>query len=371
MEKIRRIAIPEGGQGHGFAVGKIKTALQGGGSCFWVPRSAVTARRLTARENRVYLPEENDLFGFSEVVANVNTYCRNGNRICYPGSLRIAELPASIEIVHPPLWVQQGIPYRPGDPVDTTGLVVRALMEDGTEWPESPIGHGIVPINEVIIIPDVSPEKCSQTDHYGIVPFNDTGGTLTGEYLHHPSGLSGYIEHKDEYVITVNVSDGSQKLICIDYVIDGLHYAAVYCAWRPIYISNYRTEAPTVSWRYSEHVVDWDYPGQDIYHVSEWTNPWGSKPMRSLQGSKNYMRDGLDVWYKQIKSNDGQVRFDNFDTTFPVVEIPSDTIGQFLWEVYFGEAVIRNSIVVQWPRPGDGEILSASFEIQVIGSGAA
>lgn len=65
----KNIYITEGRKGRRFgSVKKLKTELQGGGSCLWVPEDDVQLDPLFATENGVYIPDE---YGFSDASVNV------------------------------------------------------------------------------------------------------------------------------------------------------------------------------------------------------------------------------------------------------------------------------------------------------------
>lgn len=65
----KNIYITEGRKGRRFgSVKKLKTELQGGGSCLWVPEDDVQLEPLFATENGVYTPDE---YGFSDASISV------------------------------------------------------------------------------------------------------------------------------------------------------------------------------------------------------------------------------------------------------------------------------------------------------------
>lgn len=65
----KNIYITEGRKGRRFgSAKKLKTPLQGGGSCLWVPEDDVQLDPLFATENGVYIP---DGYGFSDASVNV------------------------------------------------------------------------------------------------------------------------------------------------------------------------------------------------------------------------------------------------------------------------------------------------------------
>lgn len=74
----KNIVIAEGTQGRTFTgVEKLKTQLQGGGSCNWVPEDEageyVNLKNKTIRENGEYLPSADNCTGYNKVTVNVKT----------------------------------------------------------------------------------------------------------------------------------------------------------------------------------------------------------------------------------------------------------------------------------------------------------
>jgi hypothetical protein len=74
----KNIVIAEGTQGKTFtAVEKIRTKLQGGGTCNWIPEDEAgeytNLKNKTIRENGEYLPSADNCTGYSKVTVNVKT----------------------------------------------------------------------------------------------------------------------------------------------------------------------------------------------------------------------------------------------------------------------------------------------------------
>ncbi len=151
LQKIQRISIPEGGRGRGFTTGKLETALQGGGSCFWVPESAVKTGRLYVHKNGVHRLGE-DYYGAGEVVVNVNSYASNGDRMIIPIDDILTDqndLPRSIRIETPP----DKLEYADGERIDLTGIVVKAYKGNGEVWTSQDYPDGVIPVEKLICNP--------------------------------------------------------------------------------------------------------------------------------------------------------------------------------------------------------------------------
>lgn len=74
----KNIVIAEGTQGKTFtAVEKIRTKLQGGGTCNWIPEEEAgdytNLKNKTIRENGEYLPSADNCTGYKKVTVNVKT----------------------------------------------------------------------------------------------------------------------------------------------------------------------------------------------------------------------------------------------------------------------------------------------------------
>lgn len=165
LQKIQRIAIPEGGRARGFTTGKIETALQGGGSCLWVPESAVRTGRLYVHKNGVHRLES-DYYGAGEVVVNVNGYADNGDRIVYPGPggvlMEDNSFPVKIQIDTLP----DKLEYEDGEKIDLTGIVVKAYKANGEVWTSKDYPDGVIPVEKLIYNPKQAQVFSDYSDVY-------------------------------------------------------------------------------------------------------------------------------------------------------------------------------------------------------------
>ena len=67
---MANIAIKEGGSARRFTVRKLKTDQQGGGSVFWVPKSAVALTTKSVSENGKYAAAADGYYGYSQLYVN-------------------------------------------------------------------------------------------------------------------------------------------------------------------------------------------------------------------------------------------------------------------------------------------------------------
>lgn len=91
----KNIVIAEGTQGKTFtAVEKIRTKLQGGGTCNWIPEDEAgdytNLKNKTIRENGEYLPSADNCTGYSKVTVNVRTNTK-AKRITENGTYNAAD----------------------------------------------------------------------------------------------------------------------------------------------------------------------------------------------------------------------------------------------------------------------------------------
>lgn len=163
----KNIVIQEGGVGRQFVADKLKTALVGGGSCNWVPEDEVQLSTLTVSENGTYSAEDEGGYGYSQVIVNVpggaggppggegssivGTDPNTGNEelvsVDDGGTIGTTELPSSIKIETAPTKVD----YIDGDPIDYSGLVVKAYTKNGELWTDADHPDGIIPLSELTL----------------------------------------------------------------------------------------------------------------------------------------------------------------------------------------------------------------------------
>lgn len=148
------IRIKEGGLPKAFDAAKLRTNLQGGGNCLWIPKESVPVASKFINENGTYLAAAEGLHGFSSlnvssqpdyVVGNkggktyhVHKGGTTGNELIYdelPEYIRITKIPSIEEI--------QAEDYR--------NLEVKAYKENGDIWENREYPSGIIPINELTI----------------------------------------------------------------------------------------------------------------------------------------------------------------------------------------------------------------------------
>jgi hypothetical protein len=291
-----------------------------------VPESAVAARKLTARENRIYLSEEQDLYGFSEAVVNVNTYLSHDDVIVWPDTLKKETLPTSIVIVHEPIRSAQGVPYSDGERISTTGLVVRALMADGSEWPKSPLGHGIVPFGELSISPTRA--DASQAEQ-----------KATSELIDGMVSFSGGMA---------------------DYVTNGGTRHDVYTGFAIAFAT------PTRSGQNREYCTMASRLPFLLTYYEIWADGEKHNELETFIGPptyRPYVHNGYSAYY----SSRSRPSWEGGQPENPTLE---GMRGAAAWTVLYGDMLGgTQTITVYWPRYGDKKLLSTSFQVKVVPMG--
>jgi hypothetical protein len=189
------ITIQEGGVAKAMSnVSKIRTDLQGGGTCYWVPESEVNTKTKHISENGTYAAASDNAYGFSSVTVSV----RGGNGsagsdgrpstnpsaprpggsgsaitgidadgdavvvgVDEDGNVVTTKLPAKITIAKPPDRTE----YAPGDTIDYTGIVVKLTDKDGNVYTDDAHPDGSIPMNEL----EFPMEKAEEAAHGGFI----------------------------------------------------------------------------------------------------------------------------------------------------------------------------------------------------------
>jgi len=140
-------AIKEGGKSRNFSAAMLKTNLQGGGTCLWIPKMDVVLKNKYISKSGTYTAKADDCYGFDQVVVSgvdvEITQDDDGDdveRTTDGGEVTETKLPSYIRVIVLP----QKIDYTVGETIDYTGLVVHAYTKSG-------IDMGVVPFNELIL----------------------------------------------------------------------------------------------------------------------------------------------------------------------------------------------------------------------------
>ena len=313
-------SIKEGNKSRNFSAAMLKTNLQGGGTCLWIPRMDVELKNKYISKSGTYTAKADDCYGFDQVtVSGVDveiTQDEDGDdveRTTDGGEVTETKLPSYIRVTVLPAKID----YTVGETIDYTGLVVHAYTKSG-------IDMGVVPFNELILPAEKAGEGWAEewTDGHGL---NAMMLACTPHY--------GVNWRGEEYTVYVG------QVIGADDYGNPASYGTGGTAPSTRLITRYNNynyglliTGPDTSHMYS------DFPPQP----GTQSRGWGLSGGSSATINKNSFA-GLS--------------FSDLLVNVPVsTKDPRTVDPSTLYAV--GE-----SIPVQWHRPGDGELLETSFNI--------
>lgn len=166
----KNIVIQEGGIGKQLTVDKLKTNLVGGVTCLWVPEDERSLGTKHISENGTYKASDDGYYGYSEVtvsgVGEVTGKAPDGSgddatATVDPetGEIVITKAPYSISVTTPPSKTS----YVDGESINTSGMVVKAFLKNGSAWSDASHPGGIIPLSELSINPTVASVSDTQT----------------------------------------------------------------------------------------------------------------------------------------------------------------------------------------------------------------
>lgn len=322
-------AIKEGGKSRNFSAKMLKTNLQVGGTCLWIPKMDVVLKNKYISKSGVYTAKADDCFGFDQVtVSGVDVEIIQDDdgddveRTTDGGEVTETKLPSFIRVTVLPIKID----YNMGEAIDYTGLIVHAYTKSG-------IDLGTVPFNELILPAKKAGDGESDlyTDgdginakmlyyrpahfHYGSQP--DVDYTV---YVHTPA-MGEYTHAYGTVPATLGSSFAPGRVMVTMF--DGELYAAGIGAQVNLGIFGY------------------------LQGISEWGEVYGWFQVVATSA------------YAQKDAFGGYGKYDLFKDAIPVsTKYPYGINPSTLHST--GEA-----IPVQWHRPGDGQLLETSFNIYI------
>ena len=149
-------SINEGGKARILSAKRLKTDLQGGGSCLWIQEDAVSLNTKSITEdNKVYKADDDGCYGYSEVVVSGISISKemdeDGDEVIEHtdgGGTEDTKIPSRIELVPPPTFTG---PYNDGEDISFAGMVVKAYLSSGQLWTDASHPNGIIPFSELIL----------------------------------------------------------------------------------------------------------------------------------------------------------------------------------------------------------------------------
>lgn len=146
--------IQEGGKPVLLSARMVKTNLQGGGTCLWVPEDEVNLETKYVDHSGTYTARADGCYGYSQVtVSGVDieiTQDEDGDdvaEITDGGETRQEKLPSEIRIEREPDFVG---PYGDGAYISFDGLLVKAYTASGKLWTDTTHTDGVIPMSELI-----------------------------------------------------------------------------------------------------------------------------------------------------------------------------------------------------------------------------
>lgn len=146
--------IKEGGKGRNFSAAMLKTNLQGGGTCLWIPKDDVALKTKYITKSGTYPASADECYGFSEVtVSGVDVTIDKDDdgddvaEVTDGGVTTQEKLPSEIRIEHEPNFTG---PYGDRAYISFDGLVVKAYTASGKLWTDAGHPNGVIPVSELI-----------------------------------------------------------------------------------------------------------------------------------------------------------------------------------------------------------------------------
>ena len=334
-----KVSVLEGQLARNFGgVKLLRTDLANGGSCEWIPESDVQLTTLNINKNGTYKAKDyadkkgNIYYGFSQVTVNVtgrttivdpedgNEYSVEVDEKDPDGRLKKTVLPSSISVVGLPTKTT----YREGDPINKSGMVVKAYLADGTLYDYEYYQFGGIPLSEL----EIEPTKASSA---GMGYQTATSDLVDGEVM--------FGVPPSRYYTGPNTPAGA--------VIEG-GTAAIF---------NRRMNYSDMLYQ----VVASSHPFMaKLYEV--WSN--GTEHNITEREAGVYTYNNKDVYYVSII----MLYRDNYIFGQPLNNIEGAAGDKLAWTVIYGDikGVGSQQITLKWNRPEDGKELTDTFEINVI-----
>lgn len=331
-----------------LTVDKLRTALDGGGSCLWVPEADVALGTRTIRSAGTYYAADDGFYGYSRVTvkgigSSVTGKMSDGSgdeatATVDPetGEVTISKIPSSIKVITPP-ENEYGI-YQVGQAIDTAGMVVKGYTASGEEW-------GTVPLDEITLSPTTA--VYDEETEYG------------GSYA--VSDLLSYRVPLGDFIPSIELKKGP-------YGIEPLYalgYDGYYRSSRSVYAIVVSAEAGERN--VTEVNCNWDENLNVTYTEHDYSAAHYNK----------FTYDGKTVWWEDHVITAASVPwhsgYGDVGANAEELEIHSSSdeeVRRMAWTIMYGEKVTipygsRQTITASWARPGDGKVLTAEFEIMV------
>jgi hypothetical protein len=307
---------------------RIRTIGIGSGRIGWIPFSETQTGTIAINKNGTYKASDKGLMGFSRAVVKVPSNSVTGKKAdgndytvtTDPnGNIVETKVPSEIRVTTPPNVTT----YTDGDAINFTGLVVTAYDAEGQSMGEVPFNELIFPVTEAdISTPDEWTDGAglnAKTIYYGQTWTRYTDGRTEKEKIEyvHPSPLGEFNGRAATYR-----GAGPATLLFTRW--EDENYAVCLAGDNHAGLATYYNNEPY---------------GEITINVNGW---WG------IGGSSAVAGDGA---FTKV----------SFGET--LTAIPESTVNPLGADISQLKAV--QTIPVQWPRTGNGQVLETSFAITV------
>lgn len=318
----KNITIKEGATPRNFTAKKLKTNVTGGGTCLWVPEEDVQLATKSITENGTYKASDEGEYGYSQVTVNVPGGAggspggagssiigtdMDGNdyliEVEQDGTLDKTKLPSSITVTTPPTKTT----YTDGEAIDITGMVIVCYDAEGHPLSFVDLSEATINPTTADISQTVANSKSLDGMTVAYIPINGfkTGYYITGYDYREFSGSGYVVNYTNPVEATAIMSLDSS------------------CSFRP-------------------HKTDGTYDTAQTYAL----------------GATYVTDDGQTVHYTPAGGNP-------YDQIPPLSEYDLSTIMEVLFNSHSTDTGGAQTITVSWSRPGDGKILTTTFDIEV------
>lgn len=317
----------------------LKTNLQGGGTCLWVPEDEVNLESKYVEHSGTYRASADNCYGYSQItVSGVDveiTQDEDGDdvaEITDGGETREEKLPSEIRIEREPDFVG---PYGDRAYISFTGLVVKAYTESGRLWTNENHPNGIIPISELtfpITVTDISQVEygTASVEDPSILEFPANNPII----LCNPVGVSDWpaLNPQNGYKVNI-VASGTLYGVCINENDHAQHNLALY------------SRSPFSWGRAWGNLKKMDVP--------EATHSATKRTFDGVEGEVYFASPGSSHEIPPFPMND--FTYSNYSTT------------DFAKQIFGGTLTDGGQPVpVQFARPYDGLVLEDEFKVQVI-----
>lgn len=346
------ITIQINGVANNFdGVEEVKTNQFGGGSITWVPEDETQLATLTVTKNGSYTAEDAGVYGFSTVIVNVPAAPSsitgrdtdgNDYTVTVDDNGYIVETltASSIQVTTPPTTLD----YTDGDTIDFTGIVVKAYDGEENLFDVTGYAGGVVPVGELQfpVTVAVYDEESAGGGEPIFPDYQDSGVVKATGFIRTEDALAYSLAHSG-YPITDALKE--QFLAeCYPYC---TQFVTIEYTGNPISGVHYYSFVTLSDVGYNAIVNQNVTLGNNTY-----TRSYLRETHIKLSGTSGPYSG--TIGHDRTPTNGGFLGVLNQQGGSVISGLNAETPGGSTQE-----------IPAIWPRPGDGKLLSATFEINV------